>query len=162
MSDLLKAAEDVKVLIRAFDGLRLLVPVLDRVGSLEQAAGETEVAQKKVADTLVKMKSTIATLDGEIAQKSKTSETLVKNAQEIADDIVQKANEECAEKLKSTSEACEKNISDTTYLVENMLKEMEIASKQHAKKLSDINKEIEDKEQTLVNVRSAIARLTEK
>lgn len=161
MSDLLKAADDIKVLIRAFDGLRLILPIIEQVGSLEQAAKETEVAQKKVADLIVRMTKDASTLDIEIANKSDIAKSIISTAKETADAIVQKANEDCADKLKLTADTCEKNITNAKDLVNNMLLALDAAKKQTSEEVNTLNIEIEDKKKVLSNIREAIAKLTD-
>ena len=159
MSDILNAVNSIKPLIQAFDGLRLLVPVLEKLGSLEQAEKELmaikQAEQIKVEEAKEELRKTNVDLT---AAKTQLKD-LTKKIKDQCDEKIHATDLACALNIKVTNEKCDALVAETDAKINSALLSIDESKSKASEELVKITSDVAEKQQTLDTLRETIAKI---
>ena len=159
MSDLLTAASNIRGFLATLDGLRTLAPVLERIGSLEQACEERCKTQETEIAKIAALKAEAAKLQTEHDLRKTQVEVIVQDAVAQRDEIISTANEQAQRILIEAKISSDTLIDTTKAAIESLKADSVELSKALVEKGRLLNEEIATGEAKLANIRAAIAEI---
>ena len=159
MSDILNAVNSIKPLIQALDGLRLLTPVLEKLGSLENAEKELTAIKQAEQIKCEEAKEELRKTNVDLTAAKTQLKDLTKKIKDQCDEKIHATDLACALKIKVTNEKCDALVADTDAKTNSALLFVNKSNSKAAEELKVVNAEIVEKQKTLDTLRETIAKI---
>ena len=160
MSEILNAVNSVKPLIQALDGLRLIAPLLETLGSLEQATKEIEASKFAAQKDCSEAKEELKKLNVDLASVKSQIKELIKETKEKVDKKILEADQYSHNKIKESEAIAAELINSAESVVKKLYEKANSEVCEHKEKHETLLKDIESEEKKLTSIREMISKFT--